>query len=80
MSYHIKEIKKGIYGEPSKITEEYQEFMDALDQDNPIMAIQELSDMLGAIEGYLVNYNLNLDDLNTMKDVTKKVFVSGHRK
>lgn len=78
--YHIVEIPKGVFGTPSKIEEEFLEFKDALNQKNTIMAIQELSDLVGAIEGYLRNYNLTLQDLLTMKDVTKAVFEEGYRK
>lgn len=79
MSYHLTEIKRGVFGEPSKITEEYQEFIDAINQENPIMALQELADMLGAIEGYAAKYNITLEHLITMKDVTKYVFEIGYR-
>lgn len=80
MSYHIKNIPKGKFGNASKIKEEFLEFQDALNQKNKIMAIQELSDLLGAIEGYLLKYNLTLEDLIVMKNVTKKVFKEGYRK
>lgn len=77
--YHLVEIPKGVYGTPSKIKEEFLEFEDAINQGNTIMAIQELSDLLGAIEGYVAHFNLTLDDLKVMKDVTKKVFKEGYR-
>lgn len=41
MGYHIKKIKKGVYGELSKITEEYEELLDAIDQNAKIMAANE---------------------------------------
>ena len=66
-------------GEPSKIREEFEEFEDAIAQDNLIMAIMELSDMLGAMELYLQTYNLELVDLIIMKDKTKETFISGRR-
>lgn len=77
--YHLETIPKGEFGTASKIREEFLEFEDALNQNNTIMAIQELSDLLGAMEGYLANYNLSLGDLNTMKEVTKQVFKTGYR-
>ncbi len=52
MGYHNTEIEKGVLGQVSKITEEYKEFMDAVEQDNSIMELIELSDLLGAIESY----------------------------
>ena len=79
MGYHKADIPRGKYGEASKITEEYDEFIDAINQDNPLMALQELSDLIGAIEGYASKYNMTLDDLLTMHKVTKKVFLEGHR-
>lgn len=43
------------------------------------MVLQELSDMLGAIEAYVAKYNITLIDLIIMKDATKRAFESGHR-
>jgi NTP pyrophosphatase (non-canonical NTP hydrolase) len=79
MSYHLTEIPKGTYGEFSKINEEFLEAADALNQDNPLMVLQELSDMLGAVEAYVAKYNITLIDLIVMKDATKRAFESGHR-
>lgn len=78
--YHMTEIPRGVFGEPSKIAEEFHEFEDAIAQDNPVMAIQELSDLIGAIQGYVAKYNLTLNDLIKMTDATKRAFESGHRK
>jgi hypothetical protein len=51
--YHLTEIKRGEYGELSKVAEEVLEAIDAQDQANPVMVLIELSDAIGAIEGYL---------------------------
>ena len=81
MTYHKRKIERGVYGGDSKIREEYEEFQDALDQSNPVMALVELSDLIGAIEGYTVaNYNITLADLLEMKNATQRAFESGHRK
>jgi len=48
MSYHLKEIPKGVYGEYSKVSEEILEFLDAKEQDCKIMMMCELSDIWGA--------------------------------
>lgn len=77
--YHLTPIKKGVYGEPSKIAEEAAEFADAVSQGASIMALVELSDLLGAIKGYLARYNLTLADLNTMSTITERAFVNGRR-
>jgi hypothetical protein len=80
MGYHNKEIPRGKYGEFSKIREEFLEAEDALEQDNKIMTLVEMSDLIGAIEGYCqANFNINLDDLIKMKDATKKAFLDGTR-
>jgi len=80
-SYHIKEIPKGDYGTSKKILEEVNELIDSENQKCKIMSLIELSDIIGAVEGYLeTNYpNLTLDDLICMKQITKRVFENGHR-
>lgn len=79
--YHVAKIERGVFGEASKIFEEVDEFADALEQGVAIMALVELSDLVGAIKGYLAKHHptLTLDDLNDMAVVTKRVFESGHR-
>lgn len=77
--YHKTEIKRGVYGEYSKIYEEFEEFLDAVSQDNPVMALMELSDMLGAMRAYVKKYNMTLDDLIKMTDTTERVFTEGYR-
>lgn len=56
MGFHQKEIKKGVYGELSKIEEELNEAYDALEQGQDLMLLIELSDMIGAIEGVAKKY------------------------
>ena len=80
MGYHIDEIPRGEFGEVSKIREELLELEDAIKQNNTIMALIELSDMIGAIEGFVLkNTSLTLSDLIIMKDATKKAFEDGTR-
>jgi len=78
--YHIKNIKKGILGQSSKIQEELEELIDAEDQGNKIMAQVELSDLYGALEAVAESYNITMEDLKIMSDTTKRVFKSGKRK
>ncbi|MFZ3591609.1 hypothetical protein ACOI1C_20885 [Bacillus sp. DJP31] len=60
----LLEIEKGVYGELSKIREELYEAMDAEKQRDKVMLLVELSDIVGAIEGYTQkHYNLTVDDL-----------------
>ena len=78
--YHKAKIAKGVLGEVSKIEEEFLEFQDALNQGSKIMALVELSDMIGAIKAYLKkDYNLTLDDLMIMDNLTRRAFEAGHR-
>ena len=78
--YHLREIKRGEFGEVSKITEEYDEFIESLEQKNPVMALVELSDLIGAIEGYAKrHHNISLEDLLALKNATERAFKSGHR-
>lgn len=81
--YHLSEIPRGEYGEISKILEEAAELKDAMEQANKVMVIIELSDLVGAIEGYMEKYygdKLTIDNLLTMANTTKRAFISGHRK
>ncbi|MDW9481779.1 hypothetical protein GOB57_24325 [Sinorhizobium meliloti] len=79
--YHLKYIPKGVFGEVSKIEEEFLEFKDALKQENDVMAIVELSDQIGAIRGWLERNHptITLEKLITMNDATTRSFVNGHR-
>lgn len=82
MGYHFNDIKRGVFGQPSKIREELEEFEDALLQKNPVMAIQELSDIVGAIEGWLDENHptIHLEHLIEMAHATRRAFQDGTRK
>lgn len=79
--YHLKKIEKGVLGEASKIKEEVEEFLDALDQESKIMALVELSDLVGAINAYCENHapGISLDDLKSMAKITRRAFENGRR-
>ncbi len=80
MGYHKTEIPRGKFGEFSKIREEFLEAEDAIEQDNKVMLLVELSDLIGAIEGYCENkHNITLKDLLIMKEATKGAFNDGTR-
>jgi NTP pyrophosphatase (non-canonical NTP hydrolase) len=79
MGYHTQEIPKGKLGEVSKITEEYLEFMDGVEQNHPLLQLCELADLLGAIEAYAAKHNLSLEDLIKMKESTRSAFIEGKR-
>lgn len=80
--YHLREFDRGVYGESSKILEEVLELQDAEEQNARIMGLHELSDILGAIYGYLRKHypDMKFEDLITMANITRRAFESGHRK
>lgn len=71
-SWHKKKIEKGIYGQFSKVLEEVQEAEDALEQENHLMHLIELSDIIGAVEGIVTKYGLSLNDLKLFSDKVKE--------
>ena len=81
MGYHKRVIEKGTIGEFSKVKEEIEELLDAAEQNCAILVICELCDLIGAIEAYSEKeFNLTLDDLIKMKNLTKSSFIEGKRK
>lgn len=79
--YHLREIDKGVLGEASKVREEVEEFLDAVDQGVSIMALVELSDLIGAVQAYLEVHHpsVSLQDLIAMSNVTARAFKNGRR-
>jgi NTP pyrophosphatase (non-canonical NTP hydrolase) len=79
--YHLKPIEKGVLGEASKVQEEVEEFMDAVEQGVSIMALVELADLMGAVIAYLAKHhpNMTLQDLLAMNEVTARAFRNGKR-
>ena len=80
MGYHKIKIPKGIFGEITKIDEEYLEFKDAVESNNPVMALMELSDLLGAIAEFSKKHHkIELSDLIKMSETTRSAFEDGTR-
>ena len=79
--YHIAEITKGVFGEISKINEEAQELTDAVAQGVGIMVLMELSDLYGAMEGFLKKHHpgTTMDDIKKMSQITQRAFRNGYR-
>lgn len=75
MGFHQKEIKKGVYGELSKIEEELQEAYDALEQGQDLMLLIELADMIGAIEGVSKKYGFTIEQLTKFARLRSKVAI-----
>ena len=80
LGYHKREIMvKGVLGESSKILEEVDEFNEAIEQNNKILAMCELSDIYGALEELAINNGVSMKDLKKMSDCTKEAFKEGLR-
>ena len=79
--YHTHAIPKGEVGEISKIVEEALEAVDADAQGVAVMVLVELSDLLGAVEQYLLRHHptITLDDLRSFSSITQRAFTSGRR-
>lgn len=78
--YHTTKIPKGIFGDASKIIEEYHEWFDGFNQGAKVLELVELADLLGAIEGYVKKqYSLCLQDIIQMKNLTERAFTDGTR-
>ena len=70
---HLKEIPKGIYGDFSKIKEEFLELEDSVEQKDKVLQICELSDLIGAIEGFsMKKFNLSIEDLHKFANKIKE--------
>ncbi len=81
MPYHNNPIPKGSLNEFSKIEEEFLELKDATEQNCKILILNELSDLIGAIESYSNHhFNISLNDLIQMNNLTKSAFKDGTRK
>lgn len=63
IGYHFRPIPRGVYGELSKVLEEAAECEDAQAQGCGIMLMLELSDLVGAVRGYLAKRSLSFEDL-----------------
>jgi hypothetical protein len=61
--FHVSKIKKGVYGELSKIQEELDEAVDASLRGHDLMLIIELSDIIGAVEGVSLKYGFTVEQL-----------------
>lgn len=61
--WHVREIKKGVYGELSKIQEELDEAVDAEEQGQTLMLFYELADIVGAVGGVAKKYNIAMEDI-----------------
>lgn len=59
--YHLKVIKRGTLGDFSKVEEEFEEFLDAHEQKCTIMALVELSDLVGSLKHYYAKHNKGYD-------------------
>jgi len=79
--YHLRPITvRGTYGQTSKIREELDELEEALEQRNSILALCELADLYGALEGVAEQLGTDMGELAKMAAATRRAFESGDRK
>ncbi len=78
---HIAFIPRGVFGEFSKVEEEWAELLDARRQGIALMDPQEFSDLPGAVRGHLSAHRpgIGLDDLVRMAAATSRDFAAGER-
>jgi len=80
MAYHKRKIDKGVLGEFTKVQEEFVELLDAVEQDDKVLQICELTDLIGAIECFAEEkFSLSLGDLIKFSNKTKESFKEGTR-
>lgn len=77
--YHTVDIKKGKLGELSKVQEELDEAVNAVEQGSTIMLAVELSDLYGALEAVAEKHGYTMHDLSVMSSITKRAFINGRR-
>lgn len=73
--FHLKPIKKGKYGQLSKIKEELDEAYDAAKQGQNLMLLIELADIVGACGGVAETLGMSLDDLIKFAKLRSKVAI-----
>lgn len=80
MGYHSRPMPKGVYGEFSKVEEEWEELLDARKQDARILEICEIADLYGALKGYVEKrFGMTIEDVAKMSKMTSEAFVEGSR-
>ncbi len=73
MGFHQRTIRKGVYGELSKVQEELDEALDAEEQGQTLMLRIELSDLIGAIRGVIESRGWDFDELDRFAKLRSKV-------
>lgn len=80
MGYHKNSITKGQVGDWTKIREEYEEFIDAVEDEDPILQLCEMADLIGAIAMYSrQRFGIGLEDVIKFSDKTAEAFQEGSR-
>ena len=77
--YHIAPIKKGVFGESSKMREELDELIDAESQGCKLMVMIEAADLYGALREFVERRGYTMEDIVQLADITARAFKSGAR-
>jgi phosphoribosyl-ATP pyrophosphohydrolase len=81
MSYHKRAIRfSGVFGTLEKVLEETDEAIEAEEQGNKILLLNELADIYLALKGVADKVGVSMVDLEKMAEATARAFSSGSRK
>ena len=79
MKFHKTEIRKGVYGQLSKVQEELDEAVDAEAQGQDLMLFIELSDIVGACAGVAKQYGITLEQLVKFAELRSEVAIAAEK-
>lgn len=77
--YHVTPIRRGVFGESSKIREELEELLDAEYQGCKLMVMVEAADLYGALKEFVERRGYTMADIVKFSEITARAFSSGHR-
>lgn len=77
--YHLRNFVKEDYMSAYKIKEETQEFLDAVEQNDKLLQLCEMSDLIQAIEDYAISMGVDFDDLRKFGKKTSNAYQSKKR-
>ena len=72
--FHVMPVRRGTYGELSKVQEELDEALDAETRGQKLLLMIELSDIIGAVAGVAERHGYSLDDLIQFSELRRNVF------
>ena len=76
--YHTKRIDKGVYGDFSKVKEEFEELEDAWNNRKSVaLTICELADLYGSMKAFAEKtLNIPMEEIVKFSELTDEVYLS----